>query len=104
VTYAVVRTGGKQLRIAPGESVWVEKLAGQVGDSVELTEVLLLGGDGGTRIGTPTVEGARVVGTITAQERARKLIIFKMKRRKNYRRKSGHRQDYTQVRVESIEG
>jgi large subunit ribosomal protein L21 len=101
--YAVVRTGGKQLRVEPGAQVRVEKLPGQVGDSVELPEVLLLGGEGEARVGTPLVSGARVVGTITAQARGPKLTIFKMKRRKRYRRRTGHRQAYTEIRVERIE-
>ena len=101
--YAVVRSGGKQLRLEPGSTVRVEKLAGAVGESVELTEVLLLGGEGEARIGTPLVAGARVVGTITAQARGPKLTIFKMKRRKRYRSRTGHRQPYTEIRVERIE-
>ena len=102
--FAVVRTGGKQLRVAPGDAVRVEKLDGVVGDRVELTEVLLVAGDGEPRVGQPLVAGAVVVGTITAQARGPKLTIFKMKRRKGYRRKSGHRQAYTEVRVDGIEG
>ncbi len=102
--YAVVRTGGKQLRVAPGESVRVEKLEGAVGDSVKLAEVLMLGGEGDAKIGTPLVAGASVVGTITAQDRGPKIIIFKMKRRTGYRRKTGHRQLYTEIRVDRIEG
>ncbi len=102
--FAVVRTGGKQLRVAPGESVRVEKLAGAIGDTVELDEVLLVGGEGDARIGTPLVEGAKVVGTITDQARGPKLTIFKMKRRKGYRRKAGHRQPYTEIRVDQVEG
>jgi large subunit ribosomal protein L21 len=101
--YAVVRTGGKQLRVEPGLALWVEKLPGQIGEQVTIPEVLLVGGEGATRIGAPTVEGARVVATITGQGRGEKLTIFKMKRRKRYRRKSGHRQDYTQIRVDRIE-
>jgi large subunit ribosomal protein L21 len=101
--YAVVRTGGKQLRVSPGDAVRVEKLAGAVGDRVELSEVLMVGGEGDARIGTPLVDGARVIGTITAQDRGEKITVFKMKRRKGYRRKTGHRQDYTEVRVEEIE-
>ena len=100
--YAVVRTGGKQVRIAAGDSVRVEKLEGAVGDKIELGEVLLLGGEGDARIGTPLVEGAAVVGTIIAQDRAPKITIFKMKRRKGYRRKAGHRQPYTEIRVDEI--
>ena len=102
--YAVIRTGGKQTRVAPGESIRVEKLAGTVGDSVELPEVLLVGSEGEPRIGTPLVEGVKVIGTIMAQGRGPKIIVFKMKRRKGYRRKRGHRQAYTEVRVEKIEG
>lgn len=101
--YAVVRTGGKQLRVEPGVAVRVEKLEGSVGDPIELSEVLLLGGDEPARIGTPLIEGAKVIGTITAQGRGKKLTIFKMKRRKGYRRKSGHRQSYTEIRVDKIE-
>jgi large subunit ribosomal protein L21 len=101
--YAVVRTGGKQVRVAPGQAVRVERLTGSVGDRVELADVLLVGGEGAPRVGTPCVGGARVLGTITAQGRGPKLVIFKMKRRKGYRRKQGHRQDYTEVRIDSIE-
>ena len=102
--FAVVRTGGKQLRVAPGESVRVEKLDGAIGDTVELDEVLLLGGEGDARIGTPLVQGAKVIGKITDQALGPKLIIFKMKRRKGYRRKAGHRQLYTEIRVDRVEG
>ena len=102
--YAVVRTGGKQVRVAPGDAVRVEKLDGAVGDRVELEEVLLVGGEGDARIGTPLVDGAKVLGTITAQGRGEKITVFKMKRRKGYRRKAGHRQFYTEVRVDEIEG
>ena len=102
--YAVVRSGGKQLRVTPGESVWVERLSGAVGDTVELPEVLLIGGEGEAHIGAPVVDGAKVVGTITEQGRGEKLTIFKLKRRKGYRRKLGHRQYYTQIRVDRIEG
>lgn len=103
--YAVVRTGGKQLRVEPGASVRVEKLPGEVGDEVSLDEVLLVGGgEGDLRIGTPLVDGARVVGVITDQGRGPKITIFKMKRRKQYRRKQGHRQAYTEIRVDRVEG
>jgi large subunit ribosomal protein L21 len=102
--YAVVRTGGKQHRVEPGAAIRVEKLEGSVGDSVELDEVLLLGAEDGAKIGTPLVAGAKVIGTITAQGRGPKITIFKMKRRKGYRRKAGHRQSYTEIRVDKIEG
>jgi large subunit ribosomal protein L21 len=101
--YAVVRTGGKQLRVEPGVAVRVEKLEGSVGDRVELGEVLLVGAEDGAKIGAPLVDGAKVVGTITAQGRGPKLTIFKFKRRKNYHRKAGHRQSYTEIRVDKIE-
>ncbi|MFQ5416417.1 MAG: 50S ribosomal protein L21 [Myxococcota bacterium] len=101
--YAVVRSGGKQHRVAPGDAVRVEKLDGAVGDRIELDEVLLVAGDGAARIGTPLVEGAKVVGVITAQGRGEKITVFKMKRRKGSRRKAGHRQYFTEVRVEGIE-
>jgi large subunit ribosomal protein L21 len=101
--YAVVRTGGKQVRVMPGSAVRVEKLPGAVGESIELDQVLLVGGEGETRVGTPLVEGVKVVGTITDQGRGPKITVFKMKRRKGYRRKMGHRQDYTQIRIDSIE-
>lgn len=102
--YAVVRTGGKQVRVEPGQAVRVERLDGAVGEAVELPEVLLIGGDAQTRIGTPLLEGAKVVGTIVAQQRGPKIVVFKLKRRKNYRRKLGHRQAYTEIQVDRIEG
>lgn len=101
--YAVVKTGGKQVRLVPGQAVRVEKLAGEIGDPIEFGEVLLVGGEGDAKIGRPLVEGAKVSGTITAQARGPKITIFKMKRRKGYRRKQGHRQSYTEVRVDSID-
>ena len=102
--FAVIRSGGKQARVAPGDSIRIEKLEGAVGDKIELSEVLMVGDDGEPRVGTPLVEGAKVVGTITAQARGPKITVFKMKRRKGYRRKQGHRQAYTEVCVEKIEG
>ena len=102
--YAVIRTGGKQHRVEPGQSVRVEKLSGAVGDRIELPEVLFVGGEGEPRVGKPLVAGAKADGTIIAQGRGPKIRIFKMKRRKNYRRRNGHRQDFTEIRVETIEG
>jgi len=102
--YAVIRTGGKQVRVSEGASVRVEKLPGAVGEQVELSEVLAIGGDGAPRLGTPVVSGARVIGTILAQRLGPKIVVFKMKRRKGYRRKQGHRQPFTELRVERIEG
>ena len=100
--YAVVRSGGKQVRVEPGKSVRVEKLAGAVGDSVALEEVLLIGGEDSVRVGTPVVQGAKALGTITAQARGPKLTIFKMKRRKHYQKHQGHRQNYTEIRIDGI--
>jgi large subunit ribosomal protein L21 len=89
--------------MSPGQEVRVERLAGAVGDTVELSQVMLVGGGGETRVGSPLVAGARVIATITRHGRAAKVATFKLKRRKGYRRKLGHRQGYTAVRVESIE-
>ncbi len=100
--YAVVRSGGKQYRVNQGGSLRVEKLPGEVGSSVTLDDVLLIGGDGDVKIGTPKVDGAQITGTILAQGRGQKIRVFKMKRRKGYRRSQGHRQDYTEIRVDEI--
>jgi len=102
--YAVIRSGGKQYRVSQGGSVRVEKLPGEVGSSVTLGDVLMIGGDGDVKIGTPTVDGAQITGTIVAQGRGDKIRVFKMKRRKGYRRTHGHRQDYTEIRVDAIQG
>ena len=102
--YAVVRSGGKQYRVSPGGSVRVERLAGEVGSSVALSDVLMIGDGDSVKIGSPTLAGARVTGTIVAQDRAAKVMTFKQKRRKGYRRKYGHRQDYTEIRVAQIQG
>jgi len=101
--YAVVRSGGKQWRVSPGAAVRLERLPGEVGDAVALDQVLLVGGEGETRVGTPLLAGAVVRGTIVAQGRGPKLTIFKAKRRKGYRRKQGHRQGYTEIRIDAIE-
>ena len=101
MAYAVIRTGGKQYRVEPGQLIRVEKLAGEVGSDVEFGEVLLAGGDP-IRIGTPLVEGVTVRGQIVGHERDKKVLIFKKKRRKNYRRRRGHRQSLTTVRVTEI--
>jgi large subunit ribosomal protein L21 len=102
--YAVVRTGGKQVRVTPGDRIRVERLSGEIGASVELDDVLLVGGEGDLKVGKPVVAGASVSATITNQGRHPKITVFKMKRRKGYRRKQGHRQDYTELLVDSIQG
>ena len=101
--YAVIRTGGKQYRVAPGESIRVEKLPGDVGAQLQF-EPLLVGQGDSVKIGRPVVSGASVTVEIEAHGRGRKIIVFKLRRRKNYRRKQGHRQAYTQLRVKSIQG
>ena len=99
--YAVIRTGGKQYRVSEGDTLRIEKLAGDVGAAIKFDEVLLVGGDKVT-VGKPLVKGASVGAQIVAQERAKKVIVFKMRRRKNYRRKNGHRQQYTEVKITGI--
>jgi large subunit ribosomal protein L21 len=99
--YAVIKTGGKQYRVSQGDKVRVEKLPGNVGDTVTLSEVLMLGGDS-VKIGTPLVSGAKVEAKITAQDRDKKIIVFKFRRRKNYRRKNGHRQPFTALEITGI--
>jgi large subunit ribosomal protein L21 len=101
--YAVVRTGGKQLRVEPGDVVDIERVPGEAGDRIELSEVLLMGGDS-IRVGTPLVEGARVTATVEGAAKGPKIRIFKYRRRKRYRLRKGHRQGYTRIRIESIEG
>ena len=102
-TYAVIKTGGKQYRVAAGDKLHIEKLAGAVGDVVTFGEVLLVGAEGGAlQIGRPLLAGAEVQAKITAQDREKKIIIFKFRRRKNYRRKTGHRQPFTAVLITGI--
>ncbi|HVN87146.1 MAG TPA: 50S ribosomal protein L21 [Candidatus Binatia bacterium] len=101
--YAVIRTGGKQYRVAPGDLIRIEKLAGDAGAAVAFNEVLMTSANGGLKVGAPLVAGARVTGEIVRQGRAKKILVFKKKRRKNYRRHQGHRQYETTVRVTGIE-
>ncbi|HJM50370.1 MAG TPA: 50S ribosomal protein L21 [Alphaproteobacteria bacterium] len=100
--YAVIRTGGKQLRVAKDDVIKVEKLAAEEGGEVTLDDVLMLGDGSDTTIGTPVVEGATVSATVLEQTRGDKIIVFKKKRRKNYRRRKGHRQDLTVLRIDAI--
>lgn len=101
--YAVIRTGGKQYRVAEGQTLRVEKLPGAEGEGVAFDEVLMLGGDS-PRVGQPTVKGAKVEATIKSHYRGPKIVVFKFRRRKNYRRKNGHRQPYTDVLITGIRG
>ncbi|MFH7320306.1 50S ribosomal protein L21 [Desulfurivibrio sp. D14AmB] len=100
--YAIVRTGGKQYQVAPGERLRVEKLVGEVGDTVELDDVLLVADGTEVKIGRPVVEGARVVARIVEQDKAKKILVFKKKRRKGYRLKNGHRQPFTALEIKEI--
>ena len=102
--YALIETGGKQYRVAPGDVVDVETLdgAGEPGDAVEFERVLLVSGEAGVTVGTPTVEGAVVRASVVGPAQGPKIRVFKMKRRKGYRRTTGHRQHLLRVRIEAI--
>ena len=100
--YAVVTTGNRQYRVSPGDRIEVEKLTGAVGDTVALTQVQLVGQGAQVTIGAPVVAGARVEAQIVAQKRGKKIIIFKHRRRKGYRRKQGHRQSLTSLQITGI--
>jgi len=100
--YAVIKTGGKQYRVAANDTIEIEKLAGSAGDSIEFTDVLMVSNGDAIEWGAPVVQGATVAGEILGQVRGPKIIIFKKRRRKHYRRKNGHRQDLTSVRITEI--
>lgn len=100
--FAVIKTGGKQYKVAQDDKLTVEKLDASVGDIVELTDVLMVGGDGTPEIGAPMVSGAMVAAEVLEQSRSDKIIVFKKKRRKDYRRTHGHRQDQTVLRITEI--
>ena len=100
--YAIVRTGGKQYQVAAGDTLRVEKLQGEVGDTVELSDILLVADGDDVKIGQPVVDGAKVVAKIAEQGRAKKVLVFKKKRRKGYKVKRGHRQPYTALKIEEI--
>ena len=102
--YAVIKTGGKQYRVAKDEVLEIERLPGDHGATIEFREVLMLGGDGAAKIGAPFLKGAKVTAELVEQTRGPKLIAFKKRRRKNSRRRKGHRQDLTLVRITSITG
>ena len=100
--YAVIKTGGKQYRVAAGDKLRVEKLAGEVGAEISLGEVLLVAGGDATKVGTPTVAGATVSATVVEHGLGDKVRIFKMRRRKHYKKSQGHRQPYTEIRITGI--
>ena len=101
--YAVLLTGGKQYRVQEGDVLFVEKLNAEVDSNVELTEVLAVNKDGKLVVGAPVVEGAKVVAKVVAQGKAKKVIVFKYKPKKDYRKKQGHRQPFTKIVIEKIE-
>jgi large subunit ribosomal protein L21 len=102
MAYAIIRTGGKQYRVEPGDVIWVESLEGDVGSEITFPEVLLRGEGDSVTIGAPLVEGASVAAKIIGQEKTRKILVYKKKRRKNYRRRHGHRQMTTGIQVVSV--
>ena len=101
--YAIVRTGGKQYRVAEGETIYVESLQAPVGESITLGEVLLVGSDEATKLGSPFLTGAKVAATVVESGRGAKIRVFKYKKRKHYRRTRGHRQSFTALRIDSIQ-
>ncbi len=100
--YAIVQTGGKQYRVATGDTIRVESIPGDIGDTVELTDVRMVSSDGDVTLGTPTVEGAKVVTEISESGKGKKIVVFKYKPKVRYRRKKGHRQLYTDLTVMDI--
>jgi len=103
VSYAVIATGGRQVRVEPGALVKVDRLGLAPGDEITFEKVLLVAGEDGVKVGDPVVTGSKVLGRVVEEGRDRKVLVFKKKRRKQYRRLNGHRQWYTLVRIESIE-
>lgn len=102
--YAIIKTGGKQYRVREGATIFVEKLESEVDAVVVFDEVLAVGSEGNLKIGTPVVEGAKVTGKVIAQGKEKKILVFKYKAKSNYRRRQGHRQPFTKVVIEKIEG
>ncbi len=101
-TYAIVNTGGKQYRVQPGDTIRVESLSGDEGDLVELEDVRMVSDEGQVTLGSPTVAGAKVTAEILGRGKAKKIIVFKYKAKTRYRRKNGHRQLYTELRITDI--
>ncbi len=101
--YALIQTGGKQYRVSPGEEVKIEKLPGKIGDRVTFDKVLLTSDGATVNLGKPYIENARVAGHITNHGSNKKIVVFKYKRRKGYRKKQGHRQDFSLIRIDAIE-
>ncbi|GAB6049786.1 50S ribosomal protein L21 [Hydrogenophilus islandicus] len=102
--YAVIKTGGKQYRVSVGEKIKVEQIPAEVGTELALTDVLMVGSGETVKVGTPLVDGTVVKATVIAHGRHPKVRIFKMRRRKHYMKRQGHRQNYTEIRIDAIEG
>ena len=100
--YAVIKTGGKQYRVAPGEKIKIEQIPADVGSQITLDQVLMVGEGESVRVGNPLVAGATVIATVVSHGRGEKVRIFKLRRRKHYQRTQGHRQNYTEIRVDTI--
>jgi len=100
--YAVIKSGGKQYRVQEGEVIRLEKLGAEVGETVEFDQVLAVKNESGLKVGNPFLAEVKVQGRVLAQDKAKKIIVFKYKAKKNYRKKQGHRQPYTSVRIEKI--
>jgi large subunit ribosomal protein L21 len=100
--FAVIKSGGKQYRVTPGQTIRLGKVTGDVGSKLELSEVLLVDNDGNVQVGAPLVANAKIEATILEQDRTKKILVFKKKRKKQYRRTRGHRQAYTAVRIDKI--
>lgn len=100
--YAIIKTGGKQYRVSEGDELFIEKLTQEQGDEVRFEEVLALGDEGSLEWGTPVIEGAVVTAEVVKQGKGKKIVVFKYKSKKGYRRKKGHRQPYTRVKITSI--
>ena len=102
MNYAVIKSGGKQHKVEEGEVISIEKLNAEEGDKVEFEEVLAIKSEGKLQVGSPAIEGAKVTGTVLSQEKDKKVVIMKMRRRQDYRSKQGHRQKLTKVKIDSI--
>ncbi|MCL6453165.1 MAG: 50S ribosomal protein L21 [Alicyclobacillus sp.] len=101
--YAIVEAGGKQFKVAPGDTIYVEKVHAEVGSDVTLDKVFLVNDEKGVRVGAPTLEGAKVTAKVLAHGRGKKIVVFKYKAKKNYHKKQGHRQPFSQLQIASIE-
>lgn len=102
--YAILETGGKQYRVSEGDVITVEKIPGEAGDAVEFDKVLLISNDGDVKVGSPYIDGAKISGEIVETGKGKKVIVFKYKSKKDYRRKQGHRQPFTSVEITSLTG